>query len=113
IVGGGNDACEDQDVSAPVCTSTKGNRVFVINGVNGNLVASFTTDRAVAADVTLIDRDFDGMVDHAYAADTGGNVYRIDFVDPSTLAPRTSVTDWTITKIARTNVATPYPGRKF
>jgi type IV pilus assembly protein PilY1 len=108
VMGGGYDACEDQDVAAPVCTSTKGNRVFVMNGDTGSLIRAFTTDRAVVGDVTLIDRDFDGLVDHAYAADTGGALYRIDFVDPSTLAQRAS-TDWTITKIAATTGA----GRKF
>jgi Tfp pilus tip-associated adhesin PilY1 len=87
---------------------------LVIDGNTGALVASFSTDRAVPGDVTLIDRDFDGFVDHAYAADTGGNLYRIDFVDPLTLAPRTTPSTWTITKIARTNGPTdPFGGRKF
>jgi Tfp pilus tip-associated adhesin PilY1 len=108
IVGGGYDSCEDNDTASPSCSSTKGNRVYVINGDTGALVATFNTDRAVAADVTLIDRDFDGYADQAYAADTGGNLYRIDFADPNSLAVRASGA-WTITKIARTNGA----GRKF
>jgi Tfp pilus tip-associated adhesin PilY1 len=108
IIGGGYDSCEDTDTSSPSCSTEKGNRVYVVNGDTGAAVATFTTDRAVAGDVTLIDRDFDGYADHAYAADTGGNLYRIDFVDPTTLATRASGS-WTITKIARTNGA----GRKF
>ena len=108
IMGGGYDSCEDNDTATPTCTSTKGNRVYVINADTGSAVATFTTDRAVAGDVTLIDRDFDGFADHGYAVDTGGNLYRIDFVDPSTLATRASG-DWTITKIARTTGG----GRKF
>jgi Tfp pilus tip-associated adhesin PilY1 len=108
IMGGGYDACEDSDTTAPSCSGTKGNRVFVINGDTGALVATFNTDRAVAGDVTLIDRDFDGMADHAYVADTGGNLYRVDFVDPANLAQRASGA-WTITKIARTTGV----GRKF
>jgi Tfp pilus tip-associated adhesin PilY1 len=110
IIGGGYDSCEDSDSTTPSCSSTKGNRVYVINADTGSLVATFNTDRAVAADVTLVDRDAtpDGMVDHAYVADTGGNLYRIDFVDPTTMAPRASGS-WTITKIARTTGA----GRKF
>ncbi len=114
IIGGGYDPCDDQDTSAPVCTSTKGNRVFVIDGDTGTLVKAFSTDRAVVGDVTLIDRDFDGMADHAYAVDTGGNLYRIDFVEPTTLAERTDPNTWTITKIARTNTGTQaLAGRKF
>ena len=108
IVGGGYDACEDGDTKTPSCGSTKGNAVYIINGDTGALIKSFSTDRAVAGDVTLIDRDFDGFADHAYALDTGGALYRIDFIDPSTLAARAS-TAWTMTKIAYTTGA----GRKF
>jgi Tfp pilus tip-associated adhesin PilY1 len=63
----------------------------------------------VPSDVALIDRDLDGMVDHAYVADTGGNLYRIDFVDPSvpptpsSPLPTRAPGAWTITKIAYTN----------
>ena len=72
------------------------------------------TDRSVAADVTLVDRNFDGNVDHGYAVDTGGNIYRIDFVNPTTLGPLPEGS-WTITKIARTNdpATNAAAGRKF
>ncbi len=109
IFGGGLDACEDTDSGTTTCTtSTKGNKVYVLDADTGVLVKAFDTDRSVPADVTLIDRDFDGKVDHVYVADTGGNLYRIDLVDPSTLASRAS-TAWTITKIA----ATTGGSRKF
>jgi Tfp pilus tip-associated adhesin PilY1 len=101
IIGGGYDPCEDDDVAATTCTSPKGNKVFVINADTGAPVASFTTDRSVAADVTLVDLDFDQRADHAYVADTGGSLYRIDFVNPGTTVTRGEA-DWTITKIART-----------
>ena len=104
------EACvpSSSDSSTPTCTSTKGNRVYVIDADTGAKLAELTTDRAVAGDVTLIDRDFDGFVDHGYVADTGGNLYRVDFVDPSSLATRAAAS-WTITKIA----ATTGGGRKF
>ncbi len=108
IIGGGYDSCEDADTKTPSCGSTKGNAVYIINGDTGALLKSFSTDRAVAGDVTLIDRNFDGYADHAYVLDTGGNLYRIDLVDPSSLAARAAAA-WTITKIARTNGS----GRKF
>ena len=111
IVGGGYDACEDADTSAPSCGGAKGRKVYVINADTGALIRSFATERSVVADVTLVDRDFDGFVDHAYVADTGGNLYRIDFVNPTTLTPLAATTDWTITRIARTNVTAA--GRKF
>ncbi|HSN22269.1 MAG TPA: PilC/PilY family type IV pilus protein [Usitatibacter sp.] len=109
VMGGGYDACEDNDNAVTSCTSVeKGRHVYVIDADSGTVIRTFDTDRAVPGDVTLVDRDFDGLADHAYAADTGGNLYRIDFVDPTTMAPRASGA-WTITKIARTSGA----GRKF
>jgi Tfp pilus tip-associated adhesin PilY1 len=108
IVGGGYDACEDTDAIATTCITPKGAKVYIVNSDTGAIEKSFDTDRSVAADVTLIDRDFDGKVDHAYVADTGGSIYRIDFVDPTTLAQRAS-SAWTMTKIARTTGG----GRKF
>jgi type IV pilus assembly protein PilY1 len=110
VLGGGYDACEDGDTATPTCVvgSEKGAHVYVINAATGEILKTFDTDRAVPGDVALVDRDFDGKADHAYAADTGGNLYRIDFVDPSNLATRT-VDAWSITKIAKTSGA----GRKF
>ena len=109
VVGGGYDACEDADTSSPSCGATaKGRKVYVIDAASGALLASFDTLRSVAGDVSLIDRDFDGLVDHAIVADTGGNLYRIDFSDPATRLPL-SAASWAIHHTART-LGT---GRKF
>jgi Tfp pilus tip-associated adhesin PilY1 len=109
IFGGGYDNCEDQLTATTLCTaSTKGNHVYILDATSGALVQSFPTDRSVSADVTLIDRDFDGNVDHIYVADNGGGLYRIDLIDPVTFASRIP-SAWTITKIA----ATTGSGRKF
>jgi type IV pilus assembly protein PilY1 len=114
IVGGGYDTCEDED-AAPntACASPgytrRGNRVFVIDANNGALIRTFNTNGSVPADITLVDRDFDGLVDHAYAADTTGSIYRIDFVDPANPATVRTSSAWTITEIARTTGA----NRKF
>ncbi|HEY0663056.1 MAG TPA: PilC/PilY family type IV pilus protein, partial [Thiobacillaceae bacterium] len=107
IMGGGYDTCLDTDLAVTTCTnSAKGRKVYVINAETGAIVGTpFTTDAPVVADVTLIDRDFDGLVDHAYAADALGSVYRIDFTDPVTFAPIA----WTMTKIAATTTG----NRKF
>ena len=109
IMGGGYDACEDTDSTTTTCVSPKGNRVYVLDGKKGTVLAELKTERSVAADVTLIDRDFDGMVDNAYVADTGGNVYRVDFVDHNQKDPVDATKflglakgDWKITHIAKT-----------
>jgi type IV pilus assembly protein PilY1 len=116
IVGGGYDSCEDNDAAATTCSTPKGRNVYVLNASTGAIIKTFgaggtgTIDRSVAADITLVDLSFEGFAQHAYVVDTGGNLYRIDFRNRTTstdLAPA----DWTITKIARTNVTDA--ARKF
>ena len=70
IVGGGYDTCDDQDAKPnTACTGAgytrRGNRVYVIDADTGSRLASFATDGSVPADITVIDRDFDGMVDYS------------------------------------------------
>lgn len=109
VVGGGYDACEDTDSSSPPCTTdAKGRRVYVIDAASGTQLASFMTSRSVPSDVALVDRNYDGYVDHAYIADAGGNVYRLDFSDALSLAPL-APGNWKLTLVARTQNA----GRKF
>lgn len=110
VMGGGYDACEDTDTSTPACSgaAVKGRRVYVMDAATGTQLASFVTDRSVPADAALVDRNADGYVDHAYFADAGGSLYRLDFSHPVTLAPLQAAA-WTLTSIARTQAA----GRKF
>lgn len=101
IVGGGYDTCEDANTSTPTCTSPNGAAVYVLDALSGALLASFPTTRSVAADVALIAVTTPGVIDHSYAVDTGGNIYRLDF------ASLTS--NWVMNKVAYTTGA----GRKF
>jgi type IV pilus assembly protein PilY1 len=107
VVGGGYDGCEDQNTATPACTTPKGAAVYILNANDGTVLATFPTTRSVAADVAMIDVDADGDVDYAYAVDTGGNIYRIDFVTAAKapLAPA----NWVMRRVAYTNGA----GRKF
>lgn len=107
IMGGGYDTCEDTD-AAPntACGTPKGNRVFVLNAITGELLKTFTTVRSVAADITAVDNDGDGVIDMAYVADTGANIYRVDI---GTAAP----VSWTMTKIAELGGITAASDRKF
>ncbi len=91
IMGGGYDTCEDAEPNT--CSSPKGNKVYVLDADTGALLQTFTTDRSVAADVTVVPNQSTGKADYAYVADTGGNIYRITF---GTLAQGS----WTMTKIA-------------
>jgi type IV pilus assembly protein PilY1 len=104
IMGGGYDICEDANTSTPTCTNSKGALVYVIDANTGELLASFPTGygRSVVADVALIAVTTSGVVDRAYAVDTGGNIFRIDF---NAGGPGS----WAMKRVAYTNGA----GRKF
>ena len=52
---------------------------------------------SIPADITLVDTNADGVVDRAYAADTGGNIWRVDF-EAST--PGGGPSTWQVTKFA-------------
>src|SRR3546814_2864279 len=76
IMGGGYDSCEDADSNAPSCSAAKGRGVYVLNALDGSLIRQFdlsdiSGSLSVAADVSLVDVDSDGLVAFAYAADTG------------------------------------------
>ncbi len=79
IFGGGYDACEDANTMTPACTSPKGAGVHILDASDGTVLKSFSTTRSVVADIAMIDMNNDGMVDFAYVADTGGNIYRLNF----------------------------------
>jgi type IV pilus assembly protein PilY1 len=102
IVGGGYDTCEDANTATPSCASPNGAGVYVLDANTGAVIQSFSTIRSVAADVALVAMATAGVVDHAWVVDTGGNIYRLDFVGPSS-------TNWVMNKVAYTTGA----GRKF
>jgi len=105
ISAGGYDACEDNDAGTTICSSPKGSSVFAINADTGALLKAFSgLSRSAASDVTFVARNPEGFADHAYLSDTGGGLYRIDFIDPATLAPR-APSAWTITKLAQTSAS--------
>ncbi|MGH8517325.1 MAG: pilus assembly protein, partial [Panacagrimonas sp.] len=107
FIAGGHDACEDKNDMAPACSTAKGRVVYALDGLNGDLLATFgpptgvTDMRSVVADLALVDPDLDGYVDHAYAADMGGSLFRIDLSKPLTGEPLAN-SDWTMSRIART-----------
>lgn len=92
---GGYDAAgvpagEDAEPPAPCRPAAAqgcGNRIFVLDAATGAIVRTFQGNagsggdlvHGVAADLALVDAQGVGVIDRAYAADTGGNVWRIDF----------------------------------
>src|SRR5581483_205405 len=92
IFGAGYDTNEDAE---PPTTDAMGRGIFILDAVTGAILwragpggsSNVCTGTpcslqgmtyAVAADVTLLDVDGDGLVDRFYAADLGGNIWRVD-----------------------------------
>lgn len=112
MFGGGYDKCEDVDATgspAPCGAATKGKKIYVLDASTGDVLKTFDTDRAVSGEVTIVN-DSAGLAKFAYAADLGGNVYRITI---GTAVPGS----WAMTKIASLGcdapVTTCTPNRKF
>ena len=93
IFGAGYDTSED---SEPPTANAMGRGIFILDATTGDMlwqaiapsatcagggvvcmqVAGMTS--SIAADITLVDRNFDGFIDRLYAADLGGNIWRVD-----------------------------------
>lgn len=102
VFGGGYASCEDHTTPSSSCGSgAKGRKVYVVDAVTGVPLRIFGAERSVAADVSLVDTNFDGAADFAYVADMGGSVYRINFVDPAN-GQSLSADEWSMEKIAYT-----------
>ena len=95
IMGAGYDNVAED--ASPAGGTTMGNAVLMLDAVDGTLLKTLRTVKSVAAPVTIIDTDFDGYADRAYAVDMGANVYRIDF---ESSAGDGDSANWAITKIA-------------
>lgn len=116
VVGGGYDTCEDTDTATPASacgTASLGRTVVVLDAFTGALVRDFhIMDGSVAGDVSVIAVGNNKTADFAYAADTRGNIYRIDFgtynASTATTTPLTP-DKWKIGKIATTTAN----GKKF
>lgn len=78
VFGGGYDTCEDAN-SQTRCTATprKGAKIWFVDADTGTILRSYPTNYSVAGEVTLL-KDAGGKLTRAYAADTGGYVYRIE-----------------------------------
>ena len=120
IMGGGYDAtCEDpltfSCTTFPSGTSAgvkvqpsgvQGNRIYVMDADTGELVKTFKTFRSVVGEVQIL-RSSDGKATYGYAADLGGDIYRISGSTANTPIGSTAPADWTITRIAMLGCASP------
>jgi len=105
IMGAGYDAANEDTI--PQGSIKKGRGVLVVNATNGDVlwqvgfaptgattnVTEAGMNFSMAADMMILDRNFDTYMDRVYAVDTGANVWRLD-IDSA------NVSDWKVTKIA-------------
>lgn len=115
IFGAGYDPAEDNDPAPAAADIDEGRGIVVLDVRNGNLVwgafpscsgvtvpsgaacvANTNLTRSIAADIAIFDNDFDGFTDRLYAADTGGNIWRVDLQPGGNTAPA----NWALTKFA-------------
>ena len=86
IFGGGYDDTQDSKIlRAP---DAMGNAVFMIDANTGALLWRASNAQSdlnlaamqysIPARISVIDRDADGLADHLYVADTGGQIFRLD-----------------------------------
>lgn len=87
-------------------TEAEGNAIYIIDAKSGALLWSTTYDasasgvtegkkymkNSIVAGVTVLDRDNDGFIDHLYAADLGGQVFRVDFKNGNVKTANVNIT---------------------
>jgi type IV pilus assembly protein PilY1 len=116
MIGGGYDAaCEDVDAVYACAASARAKKIYLLDAATGAYVHSFTTERGVVADMTVL-TDTDGHANLIYTADLGGNVYRISGSSATTAIGTTAPTGWTMTTIASLGcdtLTTSCDNRKF
>ncbi len=106
-------------------TEAEGNAIYIIDAKSGALLWSTTYDASVSsgdkkymknsivAGVTVLDRDNDGFIDHLYAADLGGQVFRIDFKNGNVNAADVDAANVNITRILKDNQEGTQYARRF
>lgn len=86
IFGGGYDVEQDNKIARSA--DNVGNAVFIVDADNGELIWSASNSGAdlllthmqygIPARISVIDRDNDGLADHMYVGDLGGQLFRLD-----------------------------------
>ena len=96
IFGGGYDMqYESEKYVSTTENPAKGNAIYMIDAKSGELIWSVSKEsnavskltskahsnmiHSITGGITVLDRDNDGLMDHLYAADLGGQVFRADF----------------------------------
>jgi len=86
IFGAGYDPQKDENTG----TDNKGRGIYIVDAKLGTLLWSWTPDitsskntkyagiDSIPSNVSVLDSDYDGLIDRLYVGDTGGKVWRVD-----------------------------------
>lgn len=118
ILSGGYDTSQDNDEPNTPADDTRGNALFIVDADSGKLLWRAGSDQAadlqitsmtnsIPAEPALVDVDGNGLVDILYAADTRGQIFRIDFDHSGTSSAATGG------RIAALGGATAADNRRF
>ncbi len=82
VFGGGYDMDYENPQFTPN-SAAKGSSVYIADAKTGTKLWSWDNPyrHSIVGGVTALDRDNDGLFDHLYFADLGGNVFRADFIN--------------------------------
>ena len=88
IFGGGYSPTDHDTVGAVSSGDSVGNAIYMVNAYNGKLIWSVSNSGAtethsdmkwaIPSSPSVVDINFDGVIDYIYAADMGGQVHRVD-----------------------------------
>lgn len=108
IFGGGYDMKYENPEFVPT-TAAKGSSLYITDAKTGAKLWSWDNpeNHSIVAGVTPLDRNNDGLFDHLYFADLGGNVFRADFVNSKTESFR-NVRVVRVLKASNTTGVLPY-----
>ena len=80
-------------------SQAKGNAVYIVDAKTGELILSLSSENAggknlnvptmkhsIVSEITTLDRDNDGFIDHLYFGDLGGQLYRVDLQNGSSVS---------------------------
>ncbi len=110
VFGAGYDTTKDEAIRSE---DTIGRGIYIVEAETGKRVWALTPKingfkgkHSIAADITTLDSDYDGYIDRIYAADTGGDVWRIDM-------PGTNTNDFSHFKLAELGSNKATEDRRF
>ena len=117
IVGGGYDV--NKDAPGVGTDDAMGRAIFLLDAETGEPIHRFSAESggganmtswpvmdSIAAKVTVLDSDGDGVTDRLYAPDTGGNIWRVDM-------PTGEPDDWSAMHFAELGGTTDADDRRF